>query len=137
VVREEPFELGGYRIPVGIEINPSIAAIHRRRDRYPEPREFRPQRFLGNGSPDTYTWLPFGGGTRRCLGASFASFEMGVVIRRVLERTDLAPSDRRREKGVRKGVTHVPRRGVRVVMREPPKAAAVTSRGLAGSTAAG
>jgi cytochrome P450 family 135 len=137
VVREEPFELGGYRIPVGIEINPSIAAIHRRRDRYPEPREFRPQRFLGDGAPDTYTWLPFGGGTRRCLGASFATFEMGVVIRQVLERTDLAPSGARREKGVRQGVTHVPKRGVQVVMREPPKASTTTSRGLAGSAAAG
>jgi cytochrome P450 family 135 len=136
VVREEPFELGGYRIPIGIEINPSIAAIHRRRDRYRQPREFRPERFLGDGAPDTYTWLPFGGGTRRCLGASFASFEMGVVIRRVLERTELSSFDRRPEKGVRKGVTFVPKRGVRVVMREVPRAAAATRRGLAGSAAA-
>ena len=92
VVRGEPFELGGYVIPPGIEINPSIAAIHRRADRYPEPREFRPERFLGDDAPDTYTWLPFGGGTRRCLGASFATFEMKVVIRRVLERAQLGPS---------------------------------------------
>ena len=91
VVRDEPFPLGRFEIPVGIEINPSIAAIHRRRDRYPQPREYRPERFLGDDAPDTYTWLPFGGGTRRCLGASFASFEMAVVIRRVLERTDLRP----------------------------------------------
>ena len=90
VVRGEPFRLGRFEIPVGIEINPSIGAIHRRRDRYPSPREFRPERFLDDHAPDTYTWLPFGGGTRRCLGASFASFEMAVVIRRVLERTDLA-----------------------------------------------
>jgi cytochrome P450 len=136
VVREQPFALGGYRIPVGIEINPSIAAIHRRGDRYPEPREFRPERFLGDGAPDTYTWLPFGGGTRRCLGASFASFEMGVVIRRVLERTDLAPFGRRAETGVRRGITFVPKRGVRVVMREAPKVASPTARGLAGSAAA-
>jgi cytochrome P450 family 135 len=108
VVREEPFELGGYSIPPGIEINPSIAAIHRRPDRYPEPRAFRPERFLGDDPPDTYSWLPFGGGTRRCLGASFASFEMAVVVRRVLERTRLAPADRRPEKGVRKGITLVP-----------------------------
>src|SRR5207244_5432585 len=95
VVRGEAFELGGYLIPPGVEINPSIAAIHRRADRYPQPREFRPERFLGSDAPDTYTWLPFGGGTRRCLGASFATFEMGVVICRVLERTDLAPVGRR------------------------------------------
>jgi cytochrome P450 len=123
VVREEPFELGGYSIPPGIEINPSIAAIHRRPDSYPEPRAFRPERFLGDDPPDTYTWLPFGGGTRRCLGASFASFEMAVVVRRVLERTRLAPADRRPEKGVRKGITFVPKRGVRVVMGDAPRPA--------------
>ena len=120
VVRGEPFELGGYVIPDGIEINPSIAAIHRRADCYPDPQAFRPERFLGDDAPDTYTWLPFGGGTRRCLGASFATFEMRVVIRRVLERTDLRPVDRRPEKGLRKGVTIVPRRGVRVVQPVPP-----------------
>jgi cytochrome P450 len=123
VVREEPFELGGYVIPPGIEINPSIAAIHRRADCYPEPREFRPERFIGDGAPDTYTWIPFGGSTRRCLGASFATFEMQVIIRRVLERTRLEPLGRRLEKGVRKGVTIVPKRGVRVVQPEAPRAA--------------
>jgi cytochrome P450 len=113
VVRGEPFELNGWVIPPGVEINPSIAAIHRRADRYPDPNAFRPERFLGDDSPDTYTWIPFGGGTRRCLGASFATFEMRVVIARVLERAQLAPVGRP-ESGVRKGVTIVPRRGVRV-----------------------
>jgi cytochrome P450 family 135 len=116
VVRGEPFELGGHVLPPGTEINPSIAAIHRRTDRYPEAREFRPERFLGDGSPDTYTWLPFGGGTRRCLGASFASFEMRVVIKRVLERTELRPAHRRPERGVRRTITYTPKRGVRVVL---------------------
>ncbi len=123
VVREEPFEVGGYLIPPGIEINPSIAAIHRRADRYPDPRAFRPERFLGAEAPDTYTWLPFGGGTRRCLGASFATFEMRVVISRVLERARLAPVGRRPEKGVRKGITFVPAQGVRVVQADSPEAA--------------
>jgi cytochrome P450 family 135 len=122
VVRGEPFELGGFVIPPGIEINPSIAAIHRRSDHYPEPDAFRPERFLGPDAPDTYTWLPFGGGTRRCLGASFATFEMQVVIRRVLERTRLRPAARP-EKGVRKGVTIVPKRGVRVILTAPPRPA--------------
>jgi cytochrome P450 family 135 len=116
VVRGAPFALGPYEVPPGIEINPSIAAIHRRRDRYPDPREFRPERFLGEDAPDTYTWLPFGGGTRRCLGAAFASFEMAVVIRRVLERADLSLVDRRPEKGIRRGITFTPKHGVRVVM---------------------
>jgi cytochrome P450 len=122
-VREEPFELGGYEIPVGIEINPSIAAIHRRADRYERPREFRPERFLGDASPDTYTWLPFGGGTRRCIGASFAMFEMNVVVRRVIERTDLAAADLQPDRGTRRGITFVPKRGARVVMQSAPKAA--------------
>src|SRR5215207_7710008 len=112
VVRGAPFALGPYEVPPGIEINPSIAAIHRRRDRYPDPREFRPERFLGEDAPDTYSWLPFGGGTRRCLGAAFASFEMAVVIRRVLERADLSLVDRRPEKGIRRGITFTPKRGV-------------------------
>src|SRR6202012_2642701 len=75
VVRGEPFPLGEYVIPVGVEINPSIRTIQRRPDLFPEPREFRPERFLGAEAPDTYSWLPFGGGTRRCLGASFALME--------------------------------------------------------------
>jgi cytochrome P450 family 135 len=116
VVRGEPFEVGGYLIPDGIEINPSIAAIHRRADCYPEPRAFRPERFLAADAPDTYTWLPFGGGTRRCLGASFATFEMRVVIRRVIERTRLTALGRP-EKAIRKGVTIVPKRGVRVMQK--------------------
>jgi cytochrome P450 len=120
VVRGEPFELGGYVIPPGTEINPSITAIHRRRDCYPDPTEFRPERFIGPDAPDTYTWLPFGGSTRRCLGGSFATFEMQVVIRRVLERTRLEPVGRRSEKRMRKGVTIVPKRGVRVVQQSRP-----------------
>jgi len=115
VVRGRPFELGGYQIPPGVEINPSIAAIHRREDCYPQAGAFRPERFLGPDAPDTYSWLPFGGGTRRCLGASFATFEMQVVIRRVLERSTLVPVGHRPERGVRRGITFVPARGVRVL----------------------
>jgi cytochrome P450 len=122
VVREEPFELAGHFLPPGTEINPSIAAIHRRADRFPQAREFRPERFLGEDAPDGYTWLPFGGGTRRCLGASFASFEMRVVIKRVLERADLRPVGRRPERGVRRGITYTPKRGVRVRLAEAPRA---------------
>jgi len=123
VVREEPYELDGYVLPPGTEINPSIAAIHRRADRYPQAREFRPERFLEDGAPDTYTWLPFGGGTRRCLGASFASFEMRVVVKRVLERAAaLEPVGRRPERGVRKGITYTPARGVRVRLAAAPAA---------------
>jgi Fe-S cluster assembly iron-binding protein IscA len=127
VVRGKPFELGGYLIPPGVEINPSIATIHRREDRYPNARSFRPERFLGSDPPDTYTWLPFGGGTRRCLGASFATFEMQVVIRRVLERTNLETVGRRPEKGVRRGITYVPAQGVRVRLAASPAGASAHS----------
>jgi cytochrome P450 len=124
-VRGEPFELGDHVIPPGIEINPSIAVIHRRADRYPDHERFDPERFLGPDAPDTYTWLPFGGGTRRCIGASFATFEMRVVVRRVLERTDLRPADETPERGVRRDVTFAPRRGVRVRLARAPSAAHV------------
>src|SRR5436305_2090877 len=132
VVRGGPFEMGGYTIPEGVEINPSIASIHRRADRYPNPAEFRPERFLGDDAPDTYTWIPFGGGTRRCLGASFALTEMSVVVKRVLERTELQPADPHPEKGLPRCITMVPKSGVRVIQpREPmpasEPAAAVTA----------
>lgn len=128
VVRGEPFKLGDYTIPPGVEINPSIGVIHRRADRYPSPGEFRPERFLGDDAPDTYTWVPFGGGTRRCLGASFALLEMKIVIRRVLERTELALTEAKPEKVERRGITLVPAGGVRVVQASPPKAAAGQAR---------
>jgi cytochrome P450 len=119
VVQEQPFELAGYEIPPGIEINPSIAGVHRRSRIYPEPREFRPERFLGDDPPDTYTWVPFGGGVRRCLGAPFALMEMRTVVRRVLERTRLEPVGKP-DQVERRGITMVPKHGVRVVQPEAP-----------------
>jgi cytochrome P450 len=119
-VRGEPFELGDYTIPPGVEINPSIAMIHARADRYPHPREFRPERFLGDEPPDTYTWVPFGGGVRRCIGASFALFEMRVVVQRVLERAALAAVEAEPDEIERRGITLVPSRGVRVRQTRAP-----------------
>jgi cytochrome P450 family 135 len=126
VVRGGPFELGGYTIPEGMEINPSIALMHRLPKNFPEPREFRPERFIGDDAPDTYTWIPFGGGTRRCLGAAFAQFEMRVVIERVLARTRLEPVGTKPEAVSQRGITRVPKTGTRVVLRErrPAPAAA-------------
>ncbi len=112
-VRGESFALGPWTVPPGIEINPSIAGVHRRADRYPAPESFRPDRFLGDDAPDGFTWIPFGGGTRRCLGASFALFEMKTVVTRVLQRTSLEPVGKP-DVGVRRGITFVPRNGVRV-----------------------
>jgi cytochrome P450 len=116
VVRGEPFRLGGYEIGPGIEINPSIRTIHRRADLYPQPHEFRPERFLGPDPPDTYTWVPFGGGTRRCLGASFALMEMRVVLRRILERVELQPGAEDLDKVQFRAITLAPRDGVLVIV---------------------
>ena len=123
MVNGAPYQLGDYSIPTGVEINPSIAMVHRRPDTYPEPGEFRPERFLEEGAPDTYTWIPFGGGTRRCLGASFALFEMRVVVRRVLERTCLEAVAAQPDDVQRRGITLVPRQGVRVRQVRAPRAA--------------
>lgn len=131
VVRGGPFELGGRSIPDGMEINPSIAAIHMRADIYPSPEEFRPERFLGDDAPDTYSWLPFGGGTRRCLGASFALFEMRAVLRRVLERCELEPAGRRPARAERRGITVAPSGGVRVRLRSRRPATPAPSPGAA------
>jgi cytochrome P450 len=124
VVRERPFALNGYEIPVGVEINPSIRTIHRRPDVYPEPHRFAPERFLGDDPPDTYSWVPFGGGTRRCLGASFAQMEMRVVISRVLERASLVAADDAPATAQLRAITLAPKGGVRVIQTEPPQPAA-------------
>ncbi len=123
VVRGAPFHLNGYVIPPGVEINPSIRMIHRRADLYPEPSSFRPERFLGPDAPDTYTWLPFGGGIRRCLGASFALMEMRIVLARVLERAALRPADPEPERVQFRAITLSPRNGTRVIQDCAPAAA--------------
>ena len=97
-------ELGGYRIPAGALVMPAITAIHFREDLYPDPDEFRPERFLER-TPDPYTWIPFGGGVRRCIGASFAQFEMRVIMRTILERAQLRPASRRPERSKLRNVT--------------------------------
>ena len=122
VVRGEPFRLGGYVIPTGIEINPSIRLIHRREDLYLDAAAFRPERFLGDDAPDTYTWLPFGGGTRRCLGASFALTEMRIVLARVLERAALRAASSKLSEVQLRAITLTPRDGVRVILDRPPAA---------------
>ncbi|HEU4657754.1 MAG TPA: cytochrome P450 [Capillimicrobium sp.] len=86
-----PATVAGYELPAGTSVAPSIWLVHRRADLYPEPHDFRPERFLRR-APETYSWLPFGGGIRRCVGATFAQTEMRVVLRALLERVDLAPA---------------------------------------------
>jgi cytochrome P450 len=110
-----PMTIGGIDLPAGVFAVPNIVLVHRREDVYPDPLAFRPERFLGR-RPDPYAWLPFGGGTRRCLGASFALTEMRVVLRTVLNSTRLAAADPAEERVRRRIVTLAPRHGTRVVL---------------------
>jgi cytochrome P450 len=111
----EPVELGGYELPAGASAVPSIHLIHRDPAIYPDPDSFIPERFLDE-PPGTYTWIPFGGGVRRCLGAAFAQFEMAVVLRELLRRHEIVPSRPGPERPFRRAITETPRRDAEVVL---------------------
>jgi cytochrome P450 family 135 len=115
----EPMEIGGRLLPAGSNLAPCIYLVHRRPDIYPEPYAFRPERFIDRPA-GTYTWIPFGGGVRRCLGASFAQFEMRVVLRELVRRLELRASDERPERVTRRAITLVPERGGEVVVERVP-----------------
>ena len=83
-IAKRDLEIGGRRIPAGTIVVPAIALVQLRPDLYPEPRAFRPERFLGEEQPPAYSWIPFGGGVRRCIGAAFAQLEIKTVLRTVL-----------------------------------------------------
>ena len=108
-----PLRLGDHTIPAGVAVGASIYLAHLRAG----GGEFRPERFL-DGPPAPGTWVPFGGGLRRCLGASFATYEMGVIVRTVLEQARLRPASRRPERIGLHAITLVPGRGARVVLEE-------------------
>jgi cytochrome P450 len=110
-----PWQLGEYRMPAGSSILMSILLLHHREDVYPDPFAFRPERFLGR-KPGTYTWIPFGGGIRRCLGAALAMAEQHVVLGAIARRTDLSAPDPRPERARHRNVTMIPAAGARVVM---------------------
>jgi cytochrome P450 family 135 len=111
---QEPMEIGGRLLPAGVTAAPSIYLMHRRPDVYPEPYRFRPERFLEQPA-GTYTWIPFGGGVRRCLGGSFAVFEMKTVLATLVTRLRLRPLDERPERATRRAITLVPGRGAEVI----------------------
>ena len=112
---QEPMELAGHLLPAGVSVAPCIYLLHRRPDIYPEPRAFRPERFL-EAPAGTYTWIPFGGGVRRCLGASFAQFEMKTVLGALVTRARLRPSRQRSERVRRRAITLTPEHGTEVVV---------------------
>jgi cytochrome P450 family 135 len=109
--------LGGFDLPADTAVMASIYLVHMRPDLYAAPYEFRPERFL-EGAPETFSWIPFGGGTRRCLGAAFASFEMKVVLRTILRRAVLRPATDRPEQWGHRNVTMSPRNGTPAILDE-------------------
>ncbi len=111
-----PMEVGGRLLPGGTLVAPCIYLVHRRPDVYPEPERFLPERFLEQAA-GTYTWIPFGGGVRRCLGASFALYEMKTVLSRIVARVSLRPSEQRSERTGRRVIALIPNRGAEVVIR--------------------
>jgi len=107
--------IDGLTLPAGTDVTPAIWLTHTRSDVYPEPFAFRPERFLDE-APDTYAWVPFGGGVRRCIGAAFSEFEMRIVLREVLTRCDLRKASPAPEKIGRRSITLSPRDGTPVVL---------------------
>jgi cytochrome P450 len=105
----------GLTLPAGTDVTPAIWLAHTRADVYPEPFAFRPERFLEEG-PDTYAWVPFGGGVRRCIGAAFAEFEVRIVLREVLGRCGLRKASPEAERIGRRNITLSPRAGTPVVL---------------------
>jgi hypothetical protein len=118
-VLHEPARLGGYDLPAGTMVMPTIGLVHLDSSVYPDPERFDPERMLPGGTAPLTptTWLPFGGGGRRCLGATFAQVEMRVVLREILRRVELEPTGAPAEGQRVKHVTLVPGKGARVRVR--------------------
>jgi cytochrome P450 len=113
---KQPVEIGGFCYPEGVCLAANSYLIHHDPAIYPDPYQFRPERFLDQ-PPGTYTWIPFGGGRRRCLGASFAMLEMKVVLRAVFARAAPVPAPGVTEGARRRSITLSPRRGATTVLR--------------------
>jgi cytochrome P450 len=111
-----PWRLGEYAVPADTPVTMSILLVHHREDVYPDPFAFRPERWDDN-KPGTYTWIPFGGGIRRCLGAALAMAEQRVVLEHMARRLDLEADDPAPEHATHRNVTMIPSRGARVIRR--------------------
>jgi cytochrome P450 len=115
-VHPPAFKLGEWVLPRGESIIVSISQIHDNPDIYPDPERFDPQRYIGS-KPSTFAWIPFGGGTRRCVGAAFANMEMDVVLRTVLRHFTIETTTAPGERWHCRGVAYTPKDGGRVVVR--------------------
>ncbi len=114
---QRPATIAGVDLPAGAVVAPSIYLVHRRPDVYPDPAAFRPERFLGpEPQGGTYSWIPFGGGVRRCLGAAFALMELRVVLAELAAHVDAVPARPEREPTARRAITLIPGRGAEVVL---------------------
>jgi cytochrome P450 len=111
-----PATIGGVDLPAGATIGPSILIAHSREENHPEPEVFRPERFLGQ-NPPTNTWIPFGGGVRRCIGAGFSLMEGVAVLREVFTAYDVEAVGEDRPKV--RNITSVPRRKARIRLHPP------------------
>jgi cytochrome P450 len=118
----QPVQIGDYTYPVGTMVGGATIALHRRPDLYPDPDAFKPERFIGPGAPGTYEWTPFGGGVRRCIGASFAMLEMRVVLSALLAERRLEPVDGRDEGTRRRSIVLAPDKGA--IVRAPRRRSA-------------
>jgi cytochrome P450 len=121
----QPIEVGGWEYPTGVCLVPNAYLLHHDADVYDDPYAFRPERFLDEG-PGTYSWIPFGGGRRRCLGASFAMVEMKLVLRTVLAGCELRAGGDRPEVARRRNITIRPGGGGRAVLSERTREPALT-----------
>ena len=113
------FDLGDWRIPHGYTIVVGLADLHNNPELFPNPERFDPSRFVGN-RPPAFAWVPFGGGTRRCIGAAFAHTEMDVVLRTVLRHFTIETDNAREEKIHFRGIAYTPKDGGRIVLHRRP-----------------
>lgn len=109
----EPVEVGGYVLPAGTVVSPAIGLVQTDPSHHPDPEDFRPERFL-DGQPPANTWIPFGGGVRRCLGAGFSLLEAATVLGEVLRRFDIQPNRPRPERPRARNITLVPSAGAKI-----------------------
>jgi cytochrome P450 len=125
-VLKKPITLSGYELPTGAAVGACIYLAQRNPDVYPEPEAFRPERFLGV-QPDPVSWLPFGGGIRRCIGAQFATYEMKIVLATMLAACDFELAQKTPARVVRRAITFWPEGGMRVKIKRHAALAACAS----------